>query len=126
MPSKFRNTEITVLLTTNHKIRRLNRDFRGIDKPTNVLSFPQFSPKELAKIKPNDSIGDIAIAYQYVKKEARIQKKQFKNHITHLVIHGFLHLAGYDHMTDKEADTMESLEILIMQKMHLPNPYENQ
>ena len=124
--SKIRNTEITVLLTTNHSIQQLNHDFRGMDKPTNVLSFPQFEKSEIlsrtvSSIK--DSLGDIAIAYQYVKKEARLQNKSLENHLTHLVIHGFLHLLGFDHISNHDAKIMESLEIRIMHSMRLANPY---
>jgi len=122
LASKIRNTEVTVLLTTNHNIKKLNRSFRGMDKSTNVLSFPQFEKSELFE-NVTGSLGDIAIAYQCVKKEARLQNKTLENHLTHLVIHGFLHLLGFDHISDNDANAMESLEIRIMSAMGLANPY---
>ena len=116
----------TVLLTGNAKARRLNHDFRGIDKPTNVLSFPQFPPAELPKAgqyKGIAEMGDIALAYQYVVNEARKDDKILINHVTHLVIHGLLHLFGYNHLHDDEAEGMEKLEIKIMKALGLPDPY---
>jgi probable rRNA maturation factor len=127
LPKKFRGPlAATLLLTGNTKVRQLNRDFRGIDKATNVLSFPQFSPAELPKLgksrKPLE-IGDIAIAYQYVVAEARREHKLLINHTIHLVIHGLLHNFGYDHGMKTEAEAMEKLEIKIMKSLGLPDPY---
>lgn len=119
----------TVLLTGNAKVRQLNHDFRGMDKATNVLSFPQYDPAELprlAKQKGPVELGDIALAYQYVVSEAKNDNKLLINHITHLVIHGLLHLFGYDHLNDKDAGQMEKLEIEIMRELDLPNPYAPQ
>jgi probable rRNA maturation factor len=116
----------TLLLTGNAKIRQLNRDFRAMDKATNVLSFPQFPPAELPKIgkqKRGCELGDIAIASQYVVAEANSEHKILINHITHLLIHGLLHLFGYDHTHDNEAEAMEKLEIKIMTALGLPDPY---
>jgi probable rRNA maturation factor len=115
-----------VMLTGNTVIRRLNRDFRGLDKPTNVLSFPQYDHGKLPKKGRSKSpifIGDIAIAYQYVVVEAKNEHKILLNHVTHLVIHGLLHLLGYDHLADKEASRMERLETKIMAALGLPDPY---
>jgi probable rRNA maturation factor len=127
LPKKFRFPfSATVLLTGNAKVRQLNRDFRGIDLPTNVLSFPQFTPAELTisgKGKDRLELGDIAIANQYVVKEAKTDHKILINHLTHLVIHGLLHLFGYDHMDDGEAEAMEKREIGIMKALGLPDPY---
>jgi probable rRNA maturation factor len=116
----------TVLLTGNAKVRQLNHDFRGIDKATNVLSFPQFSPAEMrrpAKQKHPVSIGDIALAYQYVAAEAKEENKPLINHVTHLIIHGLLHLFGYDHVRDGDAKRMEKVEREIMKSLGLPDPY---
>jgi len=116
----------TVMLTNDVAVRKLNRDFRGIDRPTNVLSFPQFDPSELTKKgKKLKSVplGDIVIAYQYIVVEAKKDHKILINHVTHLLIHGLLHLFGYDHMAEGEALRMERLEQKIMAKLGLPDPY---
>ena len=116
----------TVLLAGNAKIQQLNHDFRGMDKPTNVLSFPQYSPAELPKLgkqKTAVELGDIALAYQYTAKEAKENNKLLINHATHLVVHGLLHLFGYDHCHDEEAEVMEKMEIRIMKALGLPDPY---
>ncbi len=119
---------VTVLLTTNKELRRLNRDFRGIDKVTNVLSFPQFTPRELTKIgkgKTALELGDIALGYQYIVDEAKNNHKILINHVTHLLVHGLLHLFGYDHGSNKEARRMEQLEKIVMvHQLGLPDPYE--
>lgn len=128
LPAVLRcSSSATVLLTGNAKIRKLNRDFRNIDKETNVLSFPQFPPAEIKKVKKSEQKiewGDIALAYQYVVAEAKRDDKILIDHVTHLVVHGLLHLFGYDHMDEPTAKQMESLEIRIMKDLGLPNPYE--
>lgn len=127
LPKKYQfPCRATLLLTENARIRRLNHDFRGLDQPTNVLSFPQYAPPELAKIGKNSDavgLGDIALAYTYTAKEAKENNKVIKDYMTHLVIHGFLHLFGYDHLIDGEAEKMEKLETKIMQALGLPDPY---
>ncbi len=119
----------TILLAGNAKVRQLNRDFRGMNKPTNVLSFPQFRPAALKRLpRPKEAveIGDIALAYQYIVAEAKKDHKILIDHITHLVIHGLLHLLGYDHLEEREAVRMEKLEIKIMKAMGLADPYAPQ
>ena len=119
--------EATLLLTGNAAQRRLNRDFRGIDKPTNVLSFPQFSPDEILKKRPKSApvaLGDIAMAFPYVLDEARKTGKKPGDHVTHLMIHGVLHLFGYDHIHDTDAVRMERLETKIMAALGFPDPYQ--
>jgi len=116
----------TILLTGNAHIRQLNRDFRGIDRPTNVLSFPQYEPEEIIKQKNKKTIveiGDIALAYQYVLSESKRDNKALLDHITHLVVHGLLHLYGYDHGSDDEAEKMERKEIDILKLINIENPY---
>lgn len=118
--------KITLLLTKDAVVRRLNHDFRGIDKPTNVLSFPQFDPADLSKInheKEAIHIGDIAMAYKYVEDEVKREGKDFTNHVVHLTIHGILHLFGYDHQASREALKMERLEQKVMADLGLPDPY---
>ncbi len=119
---------VTLLLADNKAVQKLNRDFRGLNKPTNVLSFPQYKPRQLAKIGKEGGLvelGDIALAYQYVVVEAKKYHKILINHVTHLFIHGFLHLLGYDHLLDKDANRMEKLEQQIMAALKLPDPYQD-
>jgi len=127
IPKKLQKPVIvSVLLAGNAKIRQLNKAFRGMDKPTNVLSFPQFAPQELTAAFKGDSpleLGDMVLAYQYVVSEAKSDNKILVNHLSHLIIHGILHLFGYDHLCDQEADRMEKLETRIMKSMGLPDPY---
>lgn len=125
-----RNFEMNILLADDRTVKTLNRDYRGIDKPTNVLSFPQF---EVGKLK-NDSfarhpspnpipLGDVVLAWQTLERECREQKKTLENHAVHLVVHGTLHLMGYDHIRAKDAKTMEKLECDILESLGYPNPY---
>jgi len=127
LPSPLRSpATATILLTGNAKVRQLNFDFRGIDKPTNVLSFPQFSPGELrslGKKKETVELGDIALAYQTVVAEAKTEGKPLLDHAAHLVIHGLLHLFGYNHEQDTPAARMEKAEREIMNSLGLPDPY---
>jgi probable rRNA maturation factor len=121
-----RRGEATVLLTSDHALARLNHDYRGLNKPTNVLSFPQFSPRDLRRAARQQgplALGDIALAYQVVAKEAREESKNLLDHAAHLVIHGVLHLVGYDHGTEGQAVRMERLERKAMAALGLPDPY---
>ncbi len=123
MPS---SCSFTLLLTGNAALRRLNRDFRGIDRPTNVLSFPQFDsalPSRRSAGSGPVFLGDIALGYQYIAEEARRDHKILKDHVTHLMIHGLFHLFGYDHMAEAEARRMERLEQKVMNDLGLPDPY---
>jgi probable rRNA maturation factor len=114
-----RDCELSVNFTDDATIRELNAQWRGIDKPTNVLSFE--TPGPLAK---RLALGDIVIAHETVIREAEEQDKSFTAHLTHLIIHGFLHLIGYDHQTPREADEMEELERRIASALGLSDPYE--
>lgn len=121
-----RRADIALLLTTDEKVRVLNRDFRGIDKPTNVLSFPFFSRAELArKAKGKDSVhvGDIAIAFATTRREAKSEGKKIEDHATHLAVHGVLHLFGFDHDTSAKAAKMEKLEKEILSVLNISDPY---
>ena len=118
------DAELAVMLTDDAGIRTLNGNWRGIDKPTNVLSFPALQPTGPAG--PDDAprmLGDIAIAYQTTRKEADDEQKPFDHHLSHLAIHGFLHLIGYDHEKDGEAEAMEALERQILAQLGIPDPY---
>ena len=115
--------EIAVMLTDDSGIRTLNSNWRGIDKPTNVLSFPALQPTAGSPSDAPRMLGDIAIAYQTMRKEADDEQKPFDHHLSHLAIHGFLHLIGYDHEKDADADAMESLEQEILAHLGIPDPY---
>src|SRR6201996_2935155 len=118
------DAELAVMLTDDAGIRTLNNNWRGMDKPTNVLSFPALQPEGARK--PGDAprmLGDIAIAYETTKREAGEEGKPFPHHLSHLAIHGFLHLIGYDHENDADAEEMESLETEILQQLGIPDPY---
>ena len=110
--------EVSVVLTSDEAIRALNRDWRAIDKPTNVLSFPAPEGPGAEKM-----LGDIVIAYETLTRECHDEDRVFLHHLAHLTVHGFLHLIGYDHQTDSDADAMEALESKIMIAMKLPDPY---
>ena len=103
----------TILLAGDKKLRALNHNFRGKDKPTNVLSFPGHA----------GYAGDIAIAYGVTSKEAKAGAKAFADHAAHLVVHGVLHLAGYDHERPRDAKVMEPLEVKILKRLGIADPY---
>jgi probable rRNA maturation factor len=107
---------LTVLLGSDADLRALNRDFRGLDKPTNVLSFPAASNAENYR-------GDIALAYGVTAREAKDAGKSLGDHAAHLVVHGVLHLAGYDHQRARDAKEMESLEVRILAGLGIADPY---
>ena len=109
--------EVSVLLTDDTAMQKLNRDWRGIDKPTNVLSFPA------AKSGAAAFLGDIVIAYETLARECADEHKVFLHHLAHLTVHGFLHLMGYDHQNDSDAGAMEGLESKIMLFMKIPDPH---
>ncbi|HZP76192.1 MAG TPA: rRNA maturation RNase YbeY [Pseudolabrys sp.] len=112
--------EVSVLLIDDAGIRTLNRDWRGMDKPTNVLSFPTTAPAQPGALRP---FGDIVIAYETLARESSEESKPFLHHLAHLTVHGFLHLIGYDHETDSDAETMEALERTILARLEIPDPY---
>ena len=118
------DAELAVMLTDDSGIRTLNNNWRGIDKPTNVLSFPALQPTGTAT--PSDvprMLGDIAIAYETTRKEADDEQKPFDHHLSHLAVHGFLHLIGHDHENDDDAEAMEGLEQEILEHLGIPDPY---
>jgi probable rRNA maturation factor len=107
---------VTILLTDDDSVAELNQRFRGKAGPTNVLSFP-------APDNPEDHLGDIALAYGVCAREAAEQGKPLAHHLQHLVAHGVLHLLGYDHLTEAEAEEMEALERRILAGLGVPDPY---
>jgi probable rRNA maturation factor len=112
------NAEIAILLTDDSAIRKINRQWRDQDKPTNVLSFPASGASQ-----ETAHLGDIVIAYETLAREAEAENKPFAHHLAHLAIHGYLHLLGYDHMTDADAAQMERLEATLLDQLGIPDPY---
>jgi probable rRNA maturation factor len=118
------DAELAVMLTDDGGIRTLNSNWRGIDKPTNVLSFPALQPTAAPQVGDAPRmLGDIAIAYETLRKEADDEGKRFDHHLSHLAVHGFLHLIGYDHEQDDQAEAMEALEREILAQLGIPDPY---
>ena len=117
-------TELSLVFTDDESIRAINAEWRQKDKATNVLSFPAF-PITPGKM-PGPMLGDIIIARETVEREAAELEKPFDDHLTHLMVHGFLHLFGYDHMNNAEAEIMEGLETRILADLGLSDPYEGQ
>lgn len=122
-----RPVELSVVLTSDEEVRGLNAEWRGKDKPTNVLSFPQAEPDELedaATPGPELMLGDIVLARETCAREAEEKDLPLPHHATHLLVHGTLHLLGYDHMDDTTAEDMEAREIRALARLGLSNPYE--
>ena len=115
------NTEVSLVLSNDAFVRVLNNQYRGKDKPTNVLSFP--SPEEYKQMKIWLAV-DIVVGLETLIREAEEQKKSLEAHFTHLLIHASLHLKGYDHVVDEEAEKMEAVEIEILQNLGYDNPYQ--
>jgi probable rRNA maturation factor len=113
------DAEVSVLFADDAFVRDLNARWRGQDKPTNVLSFPA-APEKVPGPRP---LGDIVLAFETVDREAREAGKPFDHHAAHLLVHGFLHLLGYDHETDAEAAIMEAREVRILETLDIPDPY---
>ncbi|MBF13069.1 MAG: rRNA maturation RNase YbeY [Legionellales bacterium] len=107
---------IEISLVDNAEMQRLNHQFRQLDKPTNVLSFPQ---------ETNPVFGDIIIAVPYATQEALSLDRSLSQHFSHLLVHGFLHLCGLDHVDEVAADEMETVEIHVLKQLGIPNPYED-
>lgn len=124
--------ELAISLVSNPQIKKINNDFRGKDKATNILSFPALDHKEihqkgLQNVVGNLNylfLGDIVISYDKLSAEAKKQNKSFNCHLTHLILHSILHLIGYDHEDDAQAKEMENLEIKILESLNIKNPYQ--
>lgn len=110
--------EASILLADDARVRELNRDFRKKDQPTNVLSFPSNETHNDVRF-----YGDVALAFETVVREAREEEKRVDAHLTHLTAHGVLHLLGFDHENEQDAEKMESLETKILAKLGFPDPY---
>jgi probable rRNA maturation factor len=126
-PARF---EVALLACDDARIASLNADFRDRPQPTNVLSWPSVDRapardggRPVAPESPDPELGDIAIAYDTCAREAAAQGKPLADHVTHLVVHGVLHLLGYDHIRDHDATLMAQTEVEILGKLGLPDPY---
>lgn len=124
----IKEIELSVLLTGDTKMLSLNSEFRGVKKPTNVLSFPdlEINWQQLLEFKPDADyiyLGDIAFGYETIKKEVEVKQISFTDHFKHLLIHSILHLIGYDHIEDEEAQIMETLETEILSEYNIKSPY---
>ncbi|MFM9890415.1 MAG: rRNA maturation RNase YbeY [Rickettsiales bacterium] len=119
-PPQGGSYQVTLVLTNDAEVKALNHQYRSKNKPTNVLSFPDGS-----EIEGVTQLGDVVLSYDTLIAEARAQKKSLKSHAMHLAIHGTLHLLGFDHETDAQAHAMETLEIKLLARMGIANPYEN-
>lgn len=120
LPPMTPEAEVSLLFTDDATIRQLNAQYRGQDKPTNVLSFPA-APLVPGRFGP--PLGDIVLARETILAEAAGQRLAPDDHVTHLIVHGFLHLLGYDHETEAEAVAMERLETAILAKLDIADPY---
>ena len=114
------NCSINIKIVNNNEIKDLNRKFRNKDKPTNVLSFTN---EDISSSHTGD-LGDIAINYDFIKRESKEQSKTFNDHMIHMLVHGIYHILGFDHKDDEMAEFMEKKEIAILKKLNINNPYK--
>jgi probable rRNA maturation factor len=118
---------MSIRLSDNVEVQALNRDYRGKDTPTNVLSFPMMAVDEITDIDeapgPEIMLGDIILAYQTCANEAAVKQIDVADHASHLIVHGALHLLGFDHVEDNQATDMEACEVKALASLGLDNPY---
>lgn len=119
---KVKMCNISVLLTNDVEITKLNNKFRNVNNPTNVLSFPQFE-SNVKNVKKYNYLGDLAMSYETICKEAELYQIPFNHRVAHLFVHGVLHLLGMDHIKKAEQAEMENTEIHILEKFNIVNPY---
>lgn len=120
--------DVDVCLSNDNEVQRLNKEFRGIDKPTNVLSFAEVDDEDfwasLDEVRETE-LGSIILAFETLQREAALQNISVYAHYCHLLVHGFLHILGYDHQKDEDADEMEGLEVDILAQFSIANPYQD-
>ncbi|MFN9477508.1 MAG: rRNA maturation RNase YbeY [Rickettsiales bacterium] len=126
--NKVQNIELSILLTNDKRIKKLNQEFRNENRATNVLSFPDLDIdfSQILEFKPDLDyiyLGDIAFAFETISEEVKKKNIPFLNHFKHLLVHSTLHLLGYDHMNDTEAEIMQDIEVKILKKLSIPSPY---
>ena len=114
---------LSILLTNNNGIKKINNKYRKINKSTNVLSFPQNDERFISKKKSKIILGDIVISLEKILKESKLQKKQSSDHLTHMVIHSILHLLGFNHEKLKDFKIMKKTEISVLSKLSISSPY---
>ncbi len=120
------DAEIAIRLADDKEVRALNAQYRGKDRPTNVLSFPQLTPGEITSHEPCEQeilLGDLILARETVVREASEKSVPLEHHVAHLIVHGTLHLMGYDHQDDASADAMEQLERTVLAELGIDDPY---
>ena len=123
-----KEVSVNVCLSDDEQVHTLNRDFRGMDKPTNVLSFANVDYRDFAdesELFGSVELGDIIIAFETMDKEAQIESISLKNHYCHLLAHGLLHILGFDHIEEDEAKVMEGYETEILAQLGIENPYKD-
>jgi len=120
---KDKPVQIGIRIVNEAESQSLNSQYRDKDKPTNILSFPVELPEDVSKELDVLMLGDLVICSPVVENEARQQGKESKSHWAHMVIHGMLHLQGYDHISESDAEEMEGMEIKLLQKININNPY---
>lgn len=125
---KVKNIEISILLTNDQKVKKLNKKFRNRNAKTNVLSFPDLDIdyEHILEFKTDSNymyLGDIAFSFEKIYQEAKIEKIAFLNHFKHLLVHSILHLLGYNHINDIETKVMQDIEIKVLKNLKVPSPY---
>lgn len=124
--SKKKIIELSITFVNDKEIQKINKQFRNCDKTTNVLSFPMYESEFLNVLQFEDylPIGDVILSYDTILKESLEQEKTFEDHLMHLIVHSILHLFGFDHIDDEDAEKMEGLEVDILGVLGVENPYE--
>lgn len=120
------DVQVSLLVVGEQESQRLNNEYRGKDKPTNVLSFPMEMPEEVQDTLDVKLLGDLVVCADVVEKEAAEQNKTSDAHWAHMLIHGMLHLQGYDHIDDDDAEKMETREIQLLKQLGFENPYQTE